>query len=482
MLFQLSLPLKTMGRKRNKKKIYESLEITGLSSDGFGVAKPDEKVVFVEKAIPGDIVKADVYQNRKKFEKAKVLEILTASPDRQEPFCQHFDLCGGCKLQHIPYSMQLKHKADTVENAFSRLAKVEIGEVQPIVAAEKEIRYRNKMEYTFSDAKWLTNEQIKEDLEHDRRALGLHVPGGFSKVVDIDTCYLQDEISDKIRNGLRDFAKENEIPFYNIVKKEGLLRNLIIRTTSTNQLMVIVFFFFEDEKWQSMCMEYLKTTFPEITSLHYVINSKMNDSYQDLPTHTYHGDDFVIEQLGDFKFGIRPKSFFQTNIYQAKKLYDVAKEFAGLTENDTLYDLYSGVGSIGIYLSRECKKVVGIEQIDQAVEDAKENAALNNVQNAQFEVGDVRSLLNKDFLKKHGSPDVLVTDPPRAGMHEDVVNALLKAEIPKIVYVSCNPATQSRDIALMSYKYEVAKTRAVDMFPQTMHIENVALLVLKSKD
>lgn len=467
-----------MGR-RKKTKIYDKLVIERISSDGFGVAKPDEKVVFVEKAIPGDEVRAIVYQNRKSFEKARVLEILKASPDRVAPFCSHYGSCGGCKLQHMPYQLQTDYKAETVLNAFQRLAKVPVGEMLPFVKAAKETRYRNKMEFTFSAARWLTEEEINSDAVFDKRALGLHAPGNFAKVVAIDTCYLHTELSDRIRNELSQFAKEKDIAFYNIVKKEGLLRNLVIRTTSSNELMVIVIFYQNATKEIEDCMLFLQKRFPEITSLNYIVNSKMNDSYADLPVVNYDGKPYITEQLGDCQFNIRPKSFFQTNVYQAVKLYDVVQSFADLKKTDVLYDLYSGVGSIGLYLAKDCAKVVGIEEIDQAVEDAKENAALNNFSNTNFEVGDVRRILNADFLSRNGTPDVLVTDPPRAGMHEDVVHVLLKAEIPKLVYVSCNPATQARDVALLSEKYDVVKTQAVDMFPQTTHIENVALLELR---
>lgn len=467
-----------MGR-RKKQKIYDVLHIEAISSEGLGIAKANEKVIFVERAMPGDIIKAMTFQVRKKFEKAKILEVLEASTERKEAFCQYFGVCGGCKWQHIDYATQVIYKEKIVKDAFERLAKVPIEETLPIVGANQNIHYRNKMEYTFSQSKWLTNEEIQTAKDFDRRALGLHVPNNFSKVVNIEKCFLPNEISNEIRNKLRDFAIENDLEFFNIIKRNGLLRNLVVRTTSTGELLVIVIFYEETEAVQ-LIMDFLLKEFPQITSLNYIINPKVNDSYADLEPVTYYGEPYIFEKLGNYKFKIRPKSFFQTNIFQAEKLYNIAKKFADLNKGDVLYDLYSGVGSIGIFLSQNCSKIVGIEQIDQAIEDAKENAALNNIQNASFFVGDVRLILNDDFLKENGRPDVLITDPPRAGMHEDVVKALLEAEVPKIVYVSCNPATQARDIALLSEKYNVLKMQAVDMFPHTTHIENVALLKLKA--
>lgn len=467
-----------MGR-RKKQKIYDTLHIEAMSSEGLGIARSDEKVVFVERAMPGDTVKAMTFQVRKKFEKAKILEVLEASPERKAAFCQHFGVCGGCKWQHIDYVTQVAYKEKIVKDAFERLAKVPIGATLPIVGADQNTHYRNKMEYTFSQSRWLTDEEIQTGEDFDRRALGLHVPNNFSKVVNIEKCFLPDGISNEIRNKLRDFAVENDLDFFNIIKRNGLLRNLVVRTTSTGELLVIVIFYEETDAVQ-LTMDFLLKAFPQITSLNYIINPKVNDSYADLEPITYNGQPYIFEKLGDYKFKIRPKSFFQTNIFQAEKLYNVAKDFADLKEGDVLYDLYSGVGSIGIFLSKNCSKIVGIEQIDQAIEDAKENATINNIQNASFFVGDVRLILNEEFLKENGEPDVLITDPPRAGMHEDVVKALLEAEVPKIVYVSCNPATQARDIALLSEKYDVQKMQAVDMFPHTTHIENVALLKLKA--
>jgi len=334
------------------------------------------------------------------------------------------------------------------------------------------------MEYTFSNRRWLTEEEVKSDVKINRNGLGLHVPGGFSKVVNLEECFLPADISNRIRNFAKAYCQEFKLKFYDLIEQVGLMRNLVIRTTTTGEVLVLVIFFQEDEKINAF-MEELKLTFPEISSLNYLINPKKNDSYSELEVINFHGEPFMTEQLGDYKFKIRPKSFFQTNSKQAKNLYDIIKDFAELNKEDIVYDLYSGVGSIGIYLSGECKKIVGIEIVDQAVEDAKENASLNNITNAEFHLGDVNTLMNDDFIAENGKPTVLVTDPPRAGMHPDVVKTMLKAEVPKIVYISCNPGTQARDINLLSEKYEVLKIQPVDMFPQTTHIENVAVLSLK---
>lgn len=467
-----------MGHRKVRHKVYENLEIEAISSEGLGIARVDEKVVFVEKSIPGDIVNARTFQRRKSFEKARLLELVTPSNDRVEAFCEHFGTCGGCKWQFLPYKKQIEFKEKIVTDAFARLAKVEIGEKFPILPALETINYRNKMEYTFSTNKWFTKEEIATGEDLLNTALGLHVPGQYTKVVDINECHLQNDFSNRLRNAVRDYAQEHDLVFYDVKVREGFLRNLVIRTADTGENLVILVVN-EDNEHVLPLMEFIKVNFPEITSLNYIINPKLNDTYIDLEPVCYHGEAFIIEQLGKFKFKIRPKSFFQTNTKQGVRLYDIVKDFAALKGDETLYDLYSGVGSIGLYLSDDCKKLVGIEQIDQAVEDAKENAKLNGVDNADFYVGDVRLLLNNEFLNENAKPDVLITDPPRAGMHPDVVQTLIETKVPRIVYVSCNPSTQARDIALMSETYKVVKMQAVDMFPHTVHIENVVLLELK---
>lgn len=465
--------------RKKKARIYEGLKIEALSSEGLGIAKVDEKVIFVESTIPGDVVNARTFQRRKKFEKAKVTSFIEKAANRQEPFCPHFEHCGGCKWQYISYEDQLNYKEKIVQDAMDRLAKIEVKEKLPILAAPDATFYRNKMEYTFSANRWLSAEEIQSDKELSKNALGFHVPGQFFKVVDIYECFLQNEFSNQLRNALRDYALANELSFYNIKERKGFLRNLVVRTADTGQQLIILIVSEENQDLFD-CLDFIKSKFPTIHSLNYIINQKVNDSYYDLEPICYHGEAFITEKLGEFSFKIRPKSFFQTNTKQGKRLYDVVKMMADLKGEETLYDLYSGVGSIGLYLSDQCKTLVGIEQIGQAVEDAKENAKLNKIENAYFYEGDVRMVLNEELIAKHGKPEILITDPPRAGMHQDVIDTLLKAEINKIVYVSCNPATQARDLALLGEKYTVLKMQAVDMFPQTVHIENVALLTLKA--
>lgn len=467
-----------MGHRKVRHKVYEELEITGLSSEGLGIARVEEKVIFVENCIPGDVVKAKTFQRRKSFEKARVLELSQASSDRQAHFCKHFIACGGCKWQYLPYEKQIAFKDQIVTDAFARLAKVEVGERLAILPALDTEYYRNKLEYTFSTNRWFTKEEIATGEELENKAIGFHVPGQHTKVVDIEKCYLQDDFSNNLRNAVRAYALEKDLVFYDIKVRKGFLRNLVVRTADTGEILVILIVN-EDNQELLPLMAFIQEKFPEITSLNYIINPKLNDTYFDLEPVCYHGEPFIMEKLGKFSFKIRPKSFFQTNTKQGVRLYDVVKDFANLKGEETLYDLYSGVGSIGLYLSDGCAKLIGIEQIDQAVEDAKENAKLNGVHNADFHVGDVRLLLNAAFLANNPKPDVLITDPPRGGMHPDVVETLLAAEVPKIVYVSCNPSTQARDIAALDKKYKVVKMRAVDMFPHTVHIENVVLLVLR---
>ncbi|MCB9256503.1 MAG: 23S rRNA (uracil(1939)-C(5))-methyltransferase RlmD [Chitinophagales bacterium] len=467
-----------MGHRKTRSKFYDSLRIEAISSEGLGIARVNEKVVFVENCVPGDLVKAKTYQQQKNFEKARMVELLEPSPDRIPEFCSHFKVCGGCKWQYLPYEKQLALKEKIVEDAFSRLAKVEIGEKRAILAAPDTSFYRNKLEYTFSTNRWLSRDEISGEEDLNKNALGFHVPGNHSKIVDLDTCYLQNDFSNRLRNAVKNYALEKDLVFYNIQERTGFLRNLVVRTASTEEILVILIVNHDDEALLPL-MEFIKTSFPEITSLNYIINPKLNDTYFDLEPVCYHGKPFIIEKLGKFSFKIRPKSFFQTNTKQGERLYDIVKEFAALKGDEVLYDLYSGVGSIGLYLSDDCSKLVGIEQIDQAVEDAKENAKINGVENASFYVGDVRLLLSNEFLNKNRKPDVLITDPPRAGMHPDIIKTLLEAKIPRIVYVSCNPGTQARDVAMLDSLYKVVKMQAVDMFPHTIHIENVALLELR---
>ena len=467
-----------MGRRR-KNRTLEGLQVEAMSSEGKGIAKHNGKVIFVEQAVPGDVVDIRLTRKRKGFENGIITNLVKESDLRVEPFCQHFADCGGCKWQYLPYEKQLEYKQQIVEDAFNRIAKVDIGKIHPIAGADKTQYFRNKLEFTFSNKRWLTPAEVTESDEiKERNAVGFHVPGMFDKVLDIDHCYLEKEPANAIRNAVREYAIKNGLEFFDIREQHGLLRNLTIRRTTLDETLVLFSFFREDEAIEPL-LKYIDAQFPEITALQFVINPKKNDTIYDLSIQTYKGVDFIHEELGDYKFKIGPKSFFQTNSYQAKKLYDITKDFAQLEKTDTLYDLYCGVGSIGIYLSDQCERLTGIEQIEEAVTDAKENAKLNNVQNAGFTAGDVKDILSAEFQEKYGKPDVVVTDPPRAGMHTDVVNSLLALAAPRIIYVSCNPATQARDIALLSEKYRVVEMQAVDMFPHTTHIENVARLELK---
>jgi 23S rRNA (uracil1939-C5)-methyltransferase len=401
------------------------------------------------------------------------------SKERIEPFCSHFGVCGGCKWQHINYELQKTYKRQQVLDQFQRIAKVSIPEVMPTIGSEKTRYYRNKLDFTFSNKKWLTLDQIRSDEEFDRNALGFHIPKMFDKIVDVDHCYLQGNISNDVRNELQAFALENKITFYDIRGQVGLLRNLIIRTTSTGESMVIVQFGENDPESIKVVMEFLNQKFPEITSLIYVINLKGNETFHDLELVTYAGKDYIEEEMEGLKFRISPKSFYQTNSEQAYNLYKVARDFAQLKGDEVVYDLYTGTGTIANFVAKQAKQVIGIEYVASAIEDAKLNSKLNGIQNTLFYAGDMKGILNEEFIANHAKPDLIITDPPRAGMDEKVVEMLLRLEAPKIVYVSCNPATQARDVALLAEKYDVEKIQPVDMFPQTYHVENVISLILK---
>jgi len=466
--------------KKKELKTAEGLEITAISSDGRGIARQEGKVVFTEYAVPGDIVNVTLHRAKKSYAEGKITALTTPSPLRQTPACSHFTVCGGCKWQNVRYEEQLVFKKQIVEDAFRKIGKVTMPTYPPVLGSESNFYYRNKLEFAFTNRKWLTNEEINSGQEFEgRNGLGFHVPGSFSGVVDVAHCWLQGDPSNAIRNTVKAFALAHDYTFFNLKDQNGLLRNLLIRTTTTGELLLLISFFEYDQLKIEALMNHLAEAFPQVTSLQYVINPKRNDTIYDLDPIVYKGRGYIIEKLGDYSFKIGPKSFFQTNSVQAKVLYDVTKEFANLQATDNVYDLYTGVGSIAIYLSDRCRQVVGIEQIEAAILDARENADLNQVDNTRFYAGDVRMVLDQAFITQNGKPDVVITDPPRAGMHEDVVNTLLELAAPKIVYVSCNVATQARDIELLSEKYEVVRTQAVDMFPHTTHIENVALLRLK---
>lgn len=472
--------------------ILENIPIHGIADRGKGVGRTAEGLaVFVEGAVPGDVV--DVFVQKKKggFAEGKVERIATPSPDRVEPFCQHFSVCGGCKWQNLDYQAQLRHKQQVVEDALLRIGKVKVGEFLPILGAPETVYYRNKLEFGFSNRRWLLPGEMNQpdsggdfqsggDLESppDWNALGFHKAGFFDKIIDIQHCWLQAEPSNALRNTCREIAFEQNLEFYDLRRHTGFLRNLMVRLTTTGEVMLLVSFARNDRKAIQRYLDAILEKFPDLTTLVYCVNTKLNDSMFDLDMIPYFGKGFVIEQLGDLQFKIGPKSFFQTNSRQGKQLYDVAAQFAGLTGVENVYDLYTGTGSIALYLAHLCRQVVGIEEIPEAIADAEENMRLNGIENAIFYAGDVKQVLTPEFAERHGRPDVVITDPPRAGMHEKAVRFLLDLAAPRIVYVSCNPATQARDLQLLSEKYEVLKVRPVDMFPHTHHIENVALLTL----
>jgi len=460
-------------------KIIEGVEIIDTSSEGKAVARVDDLVVFVEGAVPGDKCTILISRIKKKFAEAKLLKLEKPSPQRIDAVCTHFGSCGGCKWQHLDYEAQLYYKQKHVHDSLTRLAKVNFPELKPIVGAEKNYNYRNKLEFTFSAKKWLTKEEIESGKEFNRNALGFHIPGLFDKIIDIETCYLQKDPSNAIRNEVRDFALKNNFSFFDIREKHGFLRNLLIRTANTGELMVLVSFFREEKENQDALLNHLKSKFPEITSLLYIINPKGNETFHDLDVHCFYGRDYIIEEMEGLKFKIGPKSFFQTNSDQAFELYKITRQLAGLTGNELVYDLYTGTGTIACFVAKQAKKVVGIEYVDAAIEDAKVNAALNKIDNTIFYAGDMKDMLTQDFISKHGNPDVIITDPPRAGMHEDVIKVLNEVKAKRIVYVSCNPSTQARDLAALDINYKIMEVQPVDMFPQTHHVENVVLLELR---
>ncbi|WP_339699923.1 23S rRNA (uracil(1939)-C(5))-methyltransferase RlmD [Algoriphagus aquimarinus] len=468
-----------MSRKM-KNKVITNLLIERIASEGKCLGHHEEKVVFVTGVAPGDVVDVRITKGKSSFMEGEPVNFHEYSKERIDPFCSHFGTCGGCKWQHINYDLQKTYKRQQVLDQFQRIAKVEIPEVMPTLGSEKTRYYRNKLDFTFSNKKWLTVEQIQSGEDFDRNALGFHIPKMFDKIVDVDHCYLQGSISNDVRNELRTFALTNQLSFYDIRNQLGLLRNLIIRTTSTDQSMVIVQFGEDDPEGIQKVMEFLNAKFPEITSLLYVINTKGNETFHDLELVTYAGEAYIEEEMEGLKFRIGPKSFYQTNSEQAYELYKVARDFADLQGNEVVYDLYTGTGTIANFVAKQAKQVIGIEYVAAAIEDAKLNSQINGLDNTLFYAGDMKDMLNDEFIANHAAPDLIITDPPRAGMDEKVVQMLLRLNAPKIVYVSCNPATQARDVALLSEKYKVEKIQPVDMFPQTYHVENVVLLTLKS--
>ena len=468
-----------MSRKM-KNKVITNLLIERIASEGKCVGHHEGKVVFVSNVAPGDVVDVRITKGKSSFMEGEAIRFHEYSKDRIEPFCSHFGTCGGCKWQHINYDLQKTYKRQQVLDQFQRIAKVPIPEVAPILGSEKTQYYRNKLDFTFSNSRWLTREEINSGQEFERNALGFHIPKMFDKIIDIEHCYLQGGISNAVRNDLREFARSNNLSFYDIRNQVGLLRNLIIRTTSTNQTMVIVQFGENDPESIQLVMEFLKGRFLEITSLLYVINTKGNETFHDLELVTFAGLPYIEEEMEGLKFRIGPKSFYQTNSEQAYELYKVARDFAQLKGDEVVYDLYTGTGTIANFVAKQAKQVIGVEYVEAAIEDAKLNSQINGIENTLFYAGDMKDILNHEFISRHDKPDVIITDPPRAGMDEKVVQMLLRLEAPTIVYVSCNPATQARDLALLGEKYRVEKVQPVDMFPQTYHVENVVRLTLNS--
>ena len=468
-----------MSRKM-KNKVITNLLIERIASEGKCVGHHEGKVVFVSNVAPGDLVDVRITKGKSSFMEGEAIQFHEYSKDRIEPFCSHFGTCGGCKWQHINYDLQKTYKRQQVLDQFQRIAKVPIPEVLPILGSAQTQYYRNKLDFTFSNSRWLTREEINSGQEFERNALGFHIPKMFDKIIDIEHCYLQGGISNELRNALREFARSNNLSFYDIRNQVGLLRNLIIRTTSTGQTMVIVQFGENDPESISLVMEFLKDRFPAITSLLYVINTKGNETFHDLELVTFAGLPFIEEEMEGLKFRIGPKSFYQTNSEQAYELYKVAREFAQLRGDEVVYDLYTGTGTIANFVAKQAKQVIGVEYVEAAIEDAKLNSQINGIENTLFYAGDMKDILNDEFISRHAKPDVIITDPPRAGMDEKVVQMLLRLEAPTIVYVSCNPATQARDLALLGEKYRVEKVQPVDMFPQTYHVENVVRLTLNS--
>jgi len=464
-----------MGR-RKKNMVLEKVAIVDVAAEGKSLGREEDKVVFVPYTLPGDVVDIRVTKNRKNYFEGKVEKFHEYSSDRIEPFCADFGTCGGCKWQMMPYDQQLKIKEQTVKDHLERLGGFKDLKYLPIVGAEEDRFYRNKLEFTFTPMRWLTNEQVKSDEEFERRGVGFHVPGGFDKVLDIDTCYLQDEFSNAIRNAMRTYMLENDLSCYNMRDHYGFLRNLIIRNTSLGDRMVIVQVGENQEENIQGVMEFLKEKFPEITCLMYIVNTKKNETIHDQDIILFHGQEYMVEDFEGIKFKIGPKSFFQTNSKQALELYRITRDMADISSEDVVYDLYTGTGTIANFVAHQAKKVVGVEYVEEAIVDAKENSRFNNVENTVFYSGDMKDVLTEEFITKNGKPDVLITDPPRAGMHESVTNVILKADPQRIIYVSCNSATQARDLQILDEKYKIVEVVAVDMFPQTAHVESVVKL------
>ncbi|SDS26862.1 23S rRNA m(5)U-1939 methyltransferase [Formosa sp. Hel1_31_208] len=467
-----------MARRNNKRQIFENIEVIDAGAKGKTVAKaPDGRVIFLPNAVPGDVVDVQTFKKRKAYFEGKAIKFHKLSEKRTDAKCEHFGVCGGCKWQDMDYRFQLEYKQKEVTNNLVRLGHLELPEVTPILGSTEQYFYRNKMEFSFSDSRWLTIEEVQSDEDlGDRNALGFHIPGMWDKILDINKCWLQADPSNAIRNEVKAFAVSNGLEFFNTRHQTGFLRTLMIRTATTGDLMVLIQFFKEDKEKRELLLNHLADTFPEISSLQYVINGKANDTIYDQDVICHKGNDHIFEEMEGLRFKINAKSFYQTNSAQAYELYKITRNFAELNGDELVYDLYTGTGTIAQFIAKQAKHVIGVEAVPDAIKAAKENAQLNRIENVDFFVGDMKTVFNTQFITEHGHPDVIITDPPRDGMHKDVVNQILNIAPKKIVYVSCNSATQARDLALMKADYQITKTQAVDMFPQTHHVENVVLL------
>lgn len=480
-----------MSRKKKPLPILEHITITDVAAEGKSLARVDDKVIFVPFTVPGDVVDLQITKKKHKYCEARVLRFIEYSNVRAIPRCEHFGICGGCKWQNLPYEEQLKAKQKQVFDQLTRIGKIDLPEFLPILGSVKQFEYRNKLEFGFSNKRWLTNEQVASgETFSNMNAVGFHITGAFDKIYPIEKCHLMDDLHNRLRNAIRDYAFEHELSFYDLRTQHGLLRDMMIRNSNTGEWMLLIQFGKTSDTgngadaWELTeegrgLMQYIADTFPEITSLLWVYNPKCNDTFGDLPVHVFKGNDHIYETMEELRFKVGPKSFYQTNTEQAYHLYCVARDFANLTGNELVYDLYTGTGTIANFVARKAKKVIGIEYVPEAIEDAKVNSEINGIDNTLFYAGDMKDILTEEFISKHGRPDVIITDPPRAGMHEDVVNTILQARPKRIVYVSCNPATQARDLALMDAQYKVAAVRPVDMFPHTPHVENVVLLEVR---
>ena len=469
-----------MSRKRKPLPILTDILITDVAAEGKAIAKVDNLVIFVPYVVPGDVVDLQIKRKKHSYAEAEAIAIKKYSELRAKPFCKHFGVCGGCKWQCLPYEEQLRFKQKQVWDNLTRIGKIELPEMMPILGSKHVARYRNKLEFGFSNKKWLTSEQVASGVQFDcMDAVGFHIPGAFDKILDIEECHLMDDINNRLRNGIRAYALAHGLTFFDLRQQTGLLRNMMLRTSATGEIMLLMQFCMrgaDDEAQAKALLEHLHATFPEVTSLLYVNNTKCNDTIGDLDVQTFAGTPFIYETMEGLRFKVGPKSFYQTNTEQAYELYKVARNFAALTGDELVYDLYTGTGTIANFVARQARQVVGIEYVPEAIEDAKVNAALNGLDNTLFYAGDMKDILTTGFIERHGKPDVIITDPPRAGMHADVVNAILFAAPRRIVYVSCNPATQARDLALLDADYRVTKVQPVDMLPQTHHVENVVCL------